>query len=40
MRICSSDIKDLNLFKHYRIIRKWAAKTSDLKEADIELFFY
>ena len=40
MRICSSDIKDLNLLKHYRIIRKWAAKTSDLKEADIELFFY
>ena len=36
----SSDLKDLNLFKHYRIIRKWAAKVSDLKEADIELFFY
>jgi len=28
------------LFKHYRIIRKWAAKISDLKEADVELFFY
>ena len=40
MRICSSDIKDVNLFKHYRIISEWAAKTSDLKEADIELFFY
>tara|TARA_R110002051_G_scaffold246594_1_gene306265 strand:+ start:535 stop:984 length:450 start_codon:yes stop_codon:yes gene_type:complete len=36
----SSDLKDLNLFKHYRIIRKWAAKISDLKGADIELFFY
>jgi len=40
MRLCSSDLKELNLLKHYRIIRKWAAKTSDLKEADIELFFY
>tara|TARA_R110002110_G_scaffold365252_1_gene574957 strand:+ start:134 stop:583 length:450 start_codon:yes stop_codon:yes gene_type:complete len=36
----SSDLKDLNLFKHYRIIRKWAAKISDLKGADVELFFY
>ena len=40
MRICSSDIKDLNLFKHYRIIRKWAARTCDLKEADLELLIY
>ncbi len=39
-KLSSADLKDLNLFKHYRIIRKWAAKTSDLKEADIELFFY
>jgi hypothetical protein len=36
----SSDLKDLNLLKHYRIIRKWACKTSDLNDADLELLFY
>ena len=39
-KLTSSDLKDLNLLKHYRIIRKWAAKTSDLKEADLELLIY
>ena len=33
-------LKELNLLKHYRIIRKWASKTSDLKEADLELLIY
>ena len=36
----SLDLKDLNLLKHYRIIRKWACKTSDLNDADLELLFY
>jgi len=40
MRLNSSDLKDLKLLKHYRIIRKWASKTSDLKEADLELLIY
>jgi hypothetical protein len=26
MRISANDIKELNLIKHYRIIRKWACK--------------
>ncbi len=39
-KLTSSDLKDLNLLKHYRIIRKWAAKVSDLKEADLELLIY
>lgn len=39
-RIHSSDLKQLNLLKHYRIIRKWACKTYDLKEADLELLIY
>jgi len=39
-KLTSSDLKDLNLLKHYRIIRKWARKTCDLKEADLELLFY
>ena len=39
-KLTSSDIKQLNLLKHYRIIRKWACKTSDIKEADLELLIY
>jgi len=35
-----SDLKSLNLFKHYRIIRKWASKTCNIKEADLELLMY
>jgi hypothetical protein len=40
LRLHSSDLKDLNLLKHYRIIRKWACKTSDLNDADLELLIY
>ncbi len=39
-RIHSSDLKQLNLLKHYRIIRKWACKTCNIKEADLELLIY
>jgi len=39
-RIHSSDLKKLNLLKHYRIIRKWACKTCNIKEADLELLIY
>jgi len=39
-KLTSSDLKDLNLLKHYRIIRKWACKTCDLKDADLELLIY
>ncbi len=39
-RVTSKDLKELNLLKHYRIIRKWACKTYDLKEADLELLIY
>ena len=39
-KLISSDLKDLNLLKHYRIIRKWASKTCNIKEADLELLFY
>jgi hypothetical protein len=35
-----SDIKELNLLKHYRIIRKWACKNNDLNDADLELLIY
>ena len=40
MRIDVSDIRDLNLLKHYRIIRKWACKNNDLNDAELELLIY
>ena len=39
-KLTSSDLKDLKLLKHYRVIRKWASKTCDLKDADLELLIY
>lgn len=39
-KLTSSDLKDLKLLKHYRIIRKWACKTCNIKEADLELLIY
>lgn len=40
MRLDASNIKDLNLLKYYRLIRKWACKTYNLKDADLELLIY
>ena len=40
MRIEASDIRDMNLLKYYRLIRKWACKTYNLKDADLELLIY
>ena len=34
------DLKELNLLKHYRIIRKWACKANGLNDADLELSIY
>ena len=39
-KLTSSDLKELGLLKHYRIVRKWACKTCDLKDADLELLIY
>ncbi len=39
-QLTSTDLKELNLLKHYRIIRKWACKTNDLNDADLELLIY
>ena len=36
----ASELKDLHLLKHYRIIRKWACKTCNIKDADLELLIY
>ena len=40
MKLNSTDIKELNIFKHYRIIRKWACKNNDLTDADLEVLIY
>ena len=36
----ASDIKNLKLLQHYRIIRKWACKNNGLNDADLELLIY
>lgn len=39
-RLEAPDLRDLNILKHYRIIRKWTAKNYNLQEADLELLIY
>ena len=39
-RLSASDIKELNLFKHYRLVRKWACRNNNLNDADLELLIY
>lgn len=40
IRLEASDVKDLGLLKHYRIIRRWACKNNNLTEPDLELLIY
>jgi hypothetical protein len=35
-----NDLRDIGLFKHYRVVRRWACKTNNLKDADLELLIY
>ena len=39
-RLEAGDLKDLNMLKHYRVIRKWACRNNDLTDAEIELLIY
>ena len=39
-KLDAGDLKELNLLKHYRIIRKWACKNNDLTDAELELLIY
>jgi len=39
-RLEARDIKDMNLLKHYRVIRKWACRNNGLNDADLELLIY
>ena len=36
----AKDLKEMNLLKHYRIIRRWACRNNNLKDADLELLIY
>ena len=40
MRLSSSDLREMQLFKYYRIVRKWACKTNGLTDSDLELLIY
>lgn len=40
MRIDAQDIRELQLFKYYRLVRKWACKTYGLSDAELELLIY
>ena len=40
MRLSASDLKDLQILKHYRIIRKWACKNNGLTDADLDVLIY
>ena len=40
MRLDAKQMRDISLFKYYRLVRKWACKTYSLKDADLELLIY
>ena len=40
MRLEAADLRKIQLFKYYRLVRKWACKTYGLKDADLELLIY
>ena len=40
MRLTAQDIREMNLFKYYRLVRKWACKTYNILDADLELLFF
>ena len=40
MKLTAQDIRDMNLFKYYRLVRKWICKTYSIKDADLELLIY
>ena len=39
-RLEATDLKEISLLKHYRIVRRWACKTNNLTDADLELLIY
>ena len=39
-RIEASDLREMQLFKYYRLVRKWACKNNNLSDGDLELLVY
>jgi hypothetical protein len=39
-RLEAGEVRELNLLKHYRVIRQWACRNNNLKDADLELLIY
>ena len=40
MRVSASDLREMQLFRYYRLVRKWACKTYGINDADLELLIY
>ena len=40
MRLDAHDLRDIGLFKYYRLVRRWACHQYELKDADLELLIY
>ena len=40
MRLSPIDLQEMNLLKYYRLVRKWACKQNNLKDADLELLIF
>ena len=40
MRLTAHDLRELQIFKYYRLVRKWACKTYGLSDAELELLIY
>lgn len=40
MKITADTLRDIGLFKYYRLVRKWACKTYSLNDADLELLIH
>ena len=40
MRLEPDDIREMGLFKYYRLVRKWACKTYNLTDAELELLIH
>lgn len=40
MRLSAEDLRDLKILKYYRLVRRWACRQNDIKDADLELLIY
>lgn len=40
MKLEATDLREMQLFRYYRLVRKWACKTYELTDGDLELLVY